>query len=236
VAQQQQLQNRILAQLPAAELRAIQPRLMYVELKQDETALQASDSKIKQIYFPLSGMVSLLSVTQTGEAIETGIVGSDGIVGGSCAIDGAISLGEAVVQLDGAAMKMNAGDFVSAYHANDQLRSLVNKYQMVLLMQAQQNAACHALHTVSSRLCRWLLQSQDTIGSEKLYLTQQFLSHMLGVRRNTVSVEAHILQKAGLIRYARGHITILDRPGIEQCACECYSIIRAKTDESMASK
>ncbi len=114
MAQQQQLQNRILAQLPAAELKAIQPRLMYVELKQDETALQASDSQIKQVYFPLSGMVSLLSVTQTGEAIETGIVGSDGIVGGSCAINGAISLGEAVVQLDGAAMKMNAGDFVSA--------------------------------------------------------------------------------------------------------------------------
>jgi CRP-like cAMP-binding protein len=136
-----------------------------------------------------------------------------------------------MVQLDGAAMKMSAGDFVSAYRANEQLRSLENKYQMALLMQAQQNAACYALHSVSSRLCRWLLQSQDTIDSKKLHLTQQFLSHMLGVRRNTVSVEAHILQKAGLIRYTRGHITILDRSGLEQCACECYAVIRAKTDQ-----
>jgi CRP-like cAMP-binding protein len=235
VASHKELNNRILGQIPAHELNAVQPRLTYVELKQ-ETVLQPPEDEITHVYFPLSGMVSLLSVTQSGDAIETGIVGSDGIVSGSCAIDGGMALGRATVQLEGTAMRMNARDFIAAYRDHEHLRSLVNKYQMVLLMQAQQNAACHALHTVSSRLCRWLLQSQDMIGSNELYLTQEFLSHMLGVRRNTVSVEAHVLQKAGFVRYTRGHITILDRPGIEQCACECYAFIRGKTDQSMGSK
>ncbi len=235
MAPHKQLQNRILGQIPAHELKAVEPLLTYVELKH-ETVLQAAEENIKQVYFPLSGMVSLLSITRSGDAIETGIVGSDGVVGGSCAIDGMMTLGQATVQLDATLMRMNARDFIAAYRDHDHLRSLVNKYQMVLLVQAQHNAACHALHSVSSRLCRWLLQSQDMIGSNEIYLTQEFVSHMLGVRRNTVSVEAHILQKAGLIRYARGHITILDRPGLEQCACECYASIRGKTDQTMAPK
>jgi CRP-like cAMP-binding protein len=235
VAPHNQLQNRILRQLPAHELKVVEPLLSYVELKH-ETVLQPAEEEIKQVYFPLSGMVSLLSVMRCGDAIEHGIVGSDGIVGGSCAIDGRMTFGQATVQLDATAMKMNARDFISAYRGSEHLRSLVNKYQMVLLVQAQHNAACHALHSVNSRLCRWLLQSQDMIGSNELYLTQQFLSHMLGVRRNTVSVEAHILQKAGLVRYARGHITLLDRSGIEQCACECYASIRANANQTMGSE
>jgi CRP-like cAMP-binding protein len=234
VAPHNKLKNRILAQLPAHEFDAIAASLTDVALEQ-ETVLYPPDGPIHRVYFPLSGMVSLLSITQGGDAIETGIVGSDGIVGGSCAIDGELSFGQATVQLDAVALKMDASAFKVAYGAHEHLRSLVNKYQMVLLMQAQQNAACHALHTVNSRLCRWLLQSQDMVGSDKLHLTQEFLSHMLGVRRNTVSVEAHILQNAGLVRYSRGHITILDRPGIEQCACECYAVIRARTDQSMGS-
>jgi CRP-like cAMP-binding protein len=110
---------------------------------------------------------------------------------------------------------MPKAQFVGAYHAHPHLRNLVDRYQSILLMQARQNAACHALHSVRSRLCRWLLQSQDTIGSVTFTLTQEFLSHMLGVRRNTVSVEAHALQQAGLIRYTRGHIKILNRDGLE---------------------
>jgi CRP-like cAMP-binding protein len=234
VAPHKTLQNRILAQLPANELKAIEPQLTYVELKHD-TVLQPAEHDIKQVYFPLTGMISLLAITQSGDAIETGIVGSEGIVGGACALDGGMMHGQATVQLDSVSMKMNARDFIAAYRNNERLRSLVNKYQMVLLMQAQQNAACHALHTVNSRLCRWLLQSQDMIGSNELHLTQEFLSHMLGVRRNTVSVEAHVLQKAGLVGYARGRITILDRAGLEQCSCECYAQIREKTDRSMGS-
>lgn len=208
MAQHDILRNRILGQLPALELKAIEPKLSRIDLKQT-TVLNAPDEPIKRVYFPLSGMVSLLSITQGGDAIETGIVGSDGIVGGSCAMDGGLSFGQATVQLDAVALVMGTSDFKVAYGAHEHLRALVNKYQMVLLMQAQQNAACHALHTVNSRLCRWLLQSQDMTGSDKLYLTQEFLSHMLGVRRSTVSVEAHILQKGGLVHAATSRFWIV---------------------------
>jgi CRP-like cAMP-binding protein len=161
-------------------------------------------------------------------------VGADGLIGGDAAINGH-GFGQMTVQLDGAALTIPKAEFVEAYLAHPHLRNLVDRYQGILLIQAQQNAACHALHSVRSRLCRWLLQSQDMIGKETFLLTQEFLSHMLGVRRNTVSVEAHAVQEAGLIRYRRGHITILNRDGLEDCACECYSVIRAETDRMMGA-
>jgi CRP-like cAMP-binding protein len=194
------VKNRILRQLSPDELRSIQPWVTALELRAN-TVLHEQGAAIDHIYFPSSGMVSLLAIMQNGEAIETGIIGADGVLGGDAPINGHLSA-QATVQLDGA---------------------------------ARQNAACHALHSVRGRLCRWLLQSQDMIGSATFILTQEFLSHMLGVRRNTVSVEAHYLQQAGLIRYSRGHITILNRDGLEDCACECYSMIRAETDKLMGA-
>ena len=125
--------------------------------------------------------------------------------------------------------------FVGACLGHPALRNLLDRYLGILMIQAQQNAACHALHSVRSRFCRWFLQSQDMIGRDTFDLTQEFLSHMLGVRRNTVSVEAHAVQEAGLIRYRRGHISILNRDGLEDCACECYSVIRTETDKLMGA-
>ena len=227
------VKNRILRQLSADELRSVQPWLTPVQLRSNAVLLQQSGT-IDQIYFPVSGMISLLAVMQTGEAIETGIIGAEGLLGGDVPINGHLST-QATVQLDGAALMMPKAQFVDAYYAHPHLRNLVDRYQSILLMQARQNAACHALHSVRGRLCRWLLQSQDMIGSATFILTQEFLSHMLGVRRNTVSVEAHALQQAGLIRYSRGHINILNRDGLEECACECYSAIRAETDKVMGA-
>ncbi len=227
------VKNRILGQLSADELKSVQPWLTLMDLRSN-VVLHEPGQPIERVYFPLSGMISLLAVMQSGEAIETGIVGSDGLVGGDAAINGHV-FGQGTVQLDGAALTMPKARFVDAYLAHPHLRNLVDRYQSILLMQAQQNAACHALHSVRSRLCRWLLQSQDMIGSDTFILTQEFLSHMLGVRRNTVSVEAHAVQEAGLIRYSRGHITILNRDGLEDCACECYSVIRAETDRVMGA-
>src|SRR5258708_8590530 len=135
---------------------------------------------MERIYFPLSGMVSLLAVMQSGEAIEPGIVGADGLVGGSAPTNGHL-FGQATVQIDGAALKMPKAAFVDAYQAHPRLRNLVDRYQSILLMQAQQNAACHALHSVRSRLCRWMLQSQDMIGSNSFRLTPEFLAHTLGL-------------------------------------------------------
>jgi CRP-like cAMP-binding protein len=233
VQSQHIVKNRILRQLSAEELQSVQPWLTLLELRSNVVLHEPGDP-IECVYFPLSGMISLLAVMQSGEAIETGIVGADGLVGGDAAINGH-AFGQMTVQLDGAAVKMPKAKFVDAYHAHPHLRNLVDRYQAILLVQAQQNGACHALHSVRSRLCRWLLQSQDMIGSDTFSLTQEFLSHMLGVRRNTVSIEAHAVQEAGLIRYTRGQIKILNRDGLEDCACECYSVIRAETDKLMGA-
>jgi CRP-like cAMP-binding protein len=231
VQSQHIVKNRILGQLSADELNSVEPWLTPMELRSNVVLREPGDA-IEQVYFPLSGMISLLAIMQSGEAIETGIVGADGLVGGDAAINGH-AFGQTTVQQDGAALTMPKARFVEAYLRHPHLRNLVDRYQATLMMQAQQNAACHALHSVRSRLCRWLLQSQDMIGSATFTLTQEFLSHMLGVQRNTVSVEAHALQYAGLIRYTRGNITILNRDGLEDCTCECYSVIRAETDKFM---
>jgi CRP-like cAMP-binding protein len=225
------VKNRILRQLSADELASVQPWLTLMDLRSNVVLHQPGDM-LEKVYFPVSGMISLLAVMQSGDAIETGVVGADGLLGGDAALNGHL-FGQMTVQMDGAALTMPKARFVDAYLAHPHLRNLVDRYQSILLVQAQQNGACHALHSVRSRLCRWLLQSQDLIGSDTFSLTQEFLSHMLGVRRNTVSVEAHAVQEAGLIRYRRGNITILNRDGLEDCACECYSVIREETDKLM---
>jgi CRP-like cAMP-binding protein len=231
VQSQHIVKNRILRQLAADELKSIQPWLSSVKL-QPPTVLHESGAAVESVYFPLSGMISLLSIMQSGEAIETGIVGAEGLVGGDAAVNGHL-FGQATVQLAGEALQIPKAQFVDAYNEHPHLRNLVNRHQSVLLVQAQQNAACHAFHSVRGRLCRWMLHSYDLLGSPTFNLTQEFLSHMLGVRRNTVSLDAHSLQQAGLIRYSRGNITILDRDGLEECACECYAVIRAETDKLM---
>jgi CRP-like cAMP-binding protein len=176
-------------------------------------------------------MVSLLAVMRTGEQIETAVVGRDGVVGGSIGVDSGRSLGQATVQIPGSALQITSLEFLSLYKASESFRALINRFQALILVQAQQSAACHAVHTVDARLCRWLLQSQDTTESDVVPLTQEFLSHMLGVQRTSVTLAAQTLQKAGLIRYARGVITILDRAGLKESACECYDVIRQHMEE-----
>jgi CRP-like cAMP-binding protein len=140
------------------------------------------------------------------------------------------------VQIDGSGWQIPAANFVEAYQASDRFRSAINGYQGIVLFQAQQSAACHAIHSVESRLCRWLLQAEDVMESEEIELTQEFLSHMLGVRRTSVSLAAHSLQKSGLIRYSRGQIKIVDREGLEESACECYAAIRQRIDSAIPPK
>src|SRR4029453_12126928 len=123
--------------------------------------------------------------------------------------------------------------FLDLYQASEPFRTLMNRFQNVILLQAQQSAACHSLHTVEARLCRWLLQSQDTTGSDMVPLTQEFLSHMLGVQRTSVSLCAHTLQKAGLIQYRRGQNKILEREGIKESACECYDVVREHINKAV---
>jgi CRP-like cAMP-binding protein len=173
------VKNRILRQLSADELKSVQPWLTPMDLR-PSVVLHEPGEPIKRVYFPLSGMISLLAVMQSGEAIETGIVGADGMLGGGAAINGHL-FGQMTVQMEGSALTMPKAQFVEAYLKHPRLRNLVDRYQAILLVQAQQNGACHALHSVRSRLCRWLLQSQDMIERDTFTLTQEFLSHMLGV-------------------------------------------------------
>jgi CRP-like cAMP-binding protein len=224
--------NRLLASLAPDELAALQPHLRKIELRRG-TVLHEPRAPIERVYFPVSGMVSLLVVMRTGEAIETAVIGREGAVGASVANNAAESYGQAVVQISGMAVEMTGTAFVQAYRERAQLRALVDRFQGLILLQAQQSAACHALHGVEARLCRWMLQAQDTIESPVIELTQEFLAHMLGVQRTSVTLSAHALQQAGLIEYSRGRITIRDRAALEECACECYAVIKTETDRAI---
>ena len=172
----------------------------------------------------------MLTIMRSGEQIETAIIGSEGVIGGWLAIDGANTNTQSTVQVEGSAWQISAARFLETYGVSDAFRSAMNAYQGVILFQAQQSAGCHAIHSVEARFCRWLLLSQDMLGSEQVPLTQEFLSHMLGVQRSSVSLCAHALQKSGLIQYVRGKIKILNRKGLEECACECYVAIRERID------
>ena len=218
-------ENRLLKQLSPAILSALEPHFKPVTLSLG-AALQAPGEQIENVYFPLSGMVSLLTVMKNGDQIETGIIGREGVVGASIANYGVYSFGQATVQIAGAALQIRGDDFLKVFNASERFRLTINGFQSVILLQAQQSAACHALHSVEARLCRWLLQSQDVIESDAIPLTQEYLSHMLGVQRNAVSLAATVLAKRKLIEYSRGKIKILNREGLMEGSCECYEVVR----------
>jgi CRP-like cAMP-binding protein len=224
--------NGILQHLSRKTLALIGPHLRQVKLAQG-VILHETGATITDVYFPLSGMVSMLAVLKTGEAIEAGVIGREGFVGGYMGVRGWRSLGHAVMQMSGEAMRLNVRHFKKAYDASDDLRILVNGYQSVVYFQAQQTAACQALHPVEARICRWLLQAQDAVGGDTLELTQEYLSHMMGVRRTSVSGSANKLQEEGLITYKRGVIRILDRKDLEKTSCECYAAVRAAMAAAM---
>jgi CRP-like cAMP-binding protein len=214
--------NRRLRSLPTDEWATLQRCLASVPLHH-RSILNAMDHPIREVYFVESGIVSLVRLAQSGGGIETGVVGPEGLVGGFIAMGHARSPVQAAVQIAGRAFKCSAASFLDAYESMRGLRALVNADIGNLLLQAQQNALCHAMHSIEARLCRRILQTQDLTGSKMIDLTQEFLSNMLGVQRTSVSIIAHTLQQSGLIRYRRGHIEILDRQRLEQHACKCYS-------------
>ena len=222
-------QNKLLNEL-GLDLAWLEPKLKRVSMTRGQL-LHPVGAPIKDVYFPESGMVSMLTVMQSGEQIETAIIGREGIVGGWVAIDGVNANTQSTVQVEGSAWQISTTNFLQLYKTSETFRSAMNAYQGVILFQAQQSAGCHAIHSIQARFCRWLLISQDVLGSEHIPLTQEFLSHMLGVRRTSVSLCAHTLQKSGLIKYAR--IEILNRDGLIECACECYAAIRERIDSAV---
>jgi CRP-like cAMP-binding protein len=224
--------NGILHHLSSKTLALIEPHLHKMKLAQG-AVLQEAGETIANVYFPISGMVSMLAVLKSGEAIEAGVIGREGFVGGFLGPHGWRSFGHAVMQMSGEVLRLNVKHFKKAYDASDELRIITNGYQSVVHFQAQQTAACQALHQVEPRMCRWLLQAQDAVGGDTLDLTQEFLSHMLGVRRTSVSGSANKLQEEGLITYKRGVIKIIDRKALEKAACECYGAVRHAFADAM---
>ncbi len=217
--------NRLLASLPRTAFAAIKPDLKLVELSHGDI-LAETGGQIRRVYFPHSGIISLVVELSAGEMIETATVGRDGAIGAASALDGRISFNKGIVQLGGVASVIGVERLRALADENKRFRSILIRHEQVLFAQAQQSAACNASHSAEARMCRWLLRTRDLAG-ERLQLTQQFLGQMMGVQRSTVSLAANTLQRAGLIKYRRGNIEILDVDGLREAACECYAIVAA---------
>lgn len=224
-----QTENRILSALPAADYERLSPHLELVELRHGQVLYQAGDV-MKYVHFPFTSMVSLISQMGDGSSVEVGITGYEGMVGISAVLGVDKSPHEAMVQIPDGAMRMKADALRDEFKRGGALHDLLLRYLQMLLLQTSQIAACNQMHLTEERLARWLLMSQDRCRCEDLPFTQDFLSLMLGVRRAGVTVIAGTLQSEGLISYRRGHITITDRAGLEDFACECYPIVKEEFD------
>lgn len=221
------IKNRLLASLPGKDYKRLVPNLEEVHLDFSEVLYESGDT-IKYVYFPNNSIVSLLSTVEDRSTLEIGITGNEGMVGPSILLGVKISPYRALVQGEGSAMRMKASTLLKESNADGSLQRLLHRHIHALMTQIAQSAACNRFHQVEARLARWLLMTHDRIGSEKFRLTQQFLSDMLGVRRQGVTYSARALQRSKLITYSRGHLTILNRTGLEAAACKCYSIIKAE--------
>jgi CRP-like cAMP-binding protein len=182
------------------------------------------------VYFPTTCHVSLLYTMIDGATAEMGLVGKEGVVGVALFMGGETTPNRAVVQGTGAALRMKAKAMLEEFKLGGQFQSLLLRYTQALMTQISQTAVCNRLHSVEQRLCRWLLMTRDRTHSDELQMTQEFLSNMLGVRREGVTHAAHGLQVQGYISYVRGHLKIVDRPGLEERVCECYSVVKAEHD------
>jgi CRP-like cAMP-binding protein len=217
--------NRLLASLPKNIFAAVESHLEPVMLSFGDLVAQVHQP-IRHVYFPSSGVVSLVVEMKVGGMIETAMVGRDGIVNGTSALDGKVSFHKGIVQIAGAGAVIDPDVLRSLANKFEPLRAIIIRHEQVLFAQAQQSAGCNASHMVEARMCRWLLRMRDLTDSVDLKLTQQFMAQMLGVRRTSVSLVAGTLQKAGFIEYSRGKIRLLDIQQIEQGACECYETVK----------
>jgi CRP-like cAMP-binding protein len=217
--------NLILASLPENVFTALQPRLRTVDLPFGAVIAEIG-KPVSQVYFPHSGVVSIVVEMEVGEMIETAMIGRDGVANAMPALNGKISFHKAITQIAGVASAIGVDTLRPFADDFQPLRSALIGHEQVLLAQTQQSAACNASHTVQARMCRWLLRMHDLTQSSDLSLTQEFLAQMLGVRRTSVSLVAGELQRAGLIKYKRGNIHLEDAKQIRDCACECYENVR----------
>ena len=221
--------NRLLATLPKNEYKRLLPKLKTVSLILGETLYEPGDA-IKYVYFPNDSIISLISELSETSWLEVGMVGNEGMAGLGVFMGMGFSSTLALVQGSGTAMRMSSAAVRTEANRLGSLHHLLHRYSHSLLAQVSQTSACNRFHMVDARLARWLLMTNDRLAAKEFPLTQEFLSSMLGVRREGVSKAAGALQAGNLIRYSRGVITILNRRGLEAKSCQCYGIIKAETD------
>jgi CRP-like cAMP-binding protein len=222
-------QNHLLAALPASDYERIALHLELIPMGLGDV-LYESGAKLRYVYFPTTSIVSLLYVMEDGASAEIAIVGNEGILGISLFMGGDTTPSRAVVQSAGHGYRLKAELLKVEFGRFGPSMHLLLRYTQALITQMAQTAVCNRHHSVDQQLCRWLLLSLDRIRSDQLEMTQESMANMLGVRREGVTEAAGKLQDAGLIRYRRGHITVLDRPGIEARACECYQVVKTEFD------
>ena len=219
------LSNKLLAALPSRDFELLSPYLVLVRMDQGAALIEAGQD-VDQVYFPLSGMISLVVVLRDGKAIETATVGREGVVGAMSGLGMRTSQVRALVQLPLVASKIASAALSKIVAASKTIADLCIQYNEVLLTQARVTAACNAVHPTEARFCRWLLQTRDRAESDTITLTQEFLSQMLGVRRTSVSEVASNVQASGVIAYSRGVIKIIDLDALKAMSCECYETLR----------
>jgi CRP-like cAMP-binding protein len=222
--------NRLLAALPKKEYQRLLPELEQVAMPFAEV-LYEPGARIRHVYFPNDSIVSLLAEVADRSTLEVGLVGNEGMAGISVFMGVNASPHRAITQGAGTAMRMKASALRKEAGRAGPLHGLLHRYAHTLLTQVSRGAVCNRFHLVDARLARWLLMSGDRLGTDEFRLTQDFISNMLGVRREGVSKAASLLQKDELINYSRGRIKILDRAGLEAVSCECYSIIKGESDD-----
>ena len=226
--------NQLLAALPAAEWTRWGPQLEPIELAQGDV-LYESGRTMSHVTFPTTAIVALMYVMENGASAEIAVVGNEGIVGISLFMGGESTASRAVVQSAGQGYRLTAASIKEAFTRAPVLHLLL-RYTQALITQMAQTAVCNRHHSLDQQLCRWLLLSLDRLTGSELVMTQELIANMLGVRREGVTESATKLQHAGLIRYARGHITVLDRPGLERRSCECYAVVKREYDRLLPAE
>jgi CRP-like cAMP-binding protein len=221
--------NHLLAALPAEEWARWQPQLEWVSLPLGHV-LYESGLTMSHVYFPTDAIVSLLYVMESGASAEIAVVGHEGVVGVSLFMGGGSTPSRAVVQSAGQGWRLRGKVMQEEFNRSHPVMHLMLRYTQALITQMAQTAVCNRHHALDQQLCRWLLLSMDRLVGDELLMTQELIANMLGVRREGVTEAALKLQRDGLIRYARGHITVLDRPGLEARTCECYAVVKKEYD------
>jgi CRP-like cAMP-binding protein len=222
-------QNHLLDALPPAERARIFPHLRLVTLPLGTVLYESGDTQ-RYVYFPIDAIVSLLYVLRDGASAEIAVVGNDGAIGIALFMGGATTTNRAIVQSAGSAYRLTKKRIEDEFARHGDMLHVLLRYTQALITQMAQTAVCNRHHSVDQQLCRWLLLSLDRLTSNKLVMTHELIANMLGVRREGVTEAAGKLQKAGVIEYRRGRITVLDRPRLEAMSCECYEVVRKETD------